>query len=207
MNKKFLSLAAVGLVGSSASLIANPYPTPGTENTALYSFTATTTGDITGYFAGSTASYEETVGLSVNGGAVATFGLDDKTTSVGTAFDFGHVTAGDTLVFVLNTISLNSPPYAYSDPSLNAPYDGTATGHQHVYSFNAAANALYAGSPVGTYVGFEDLPATGSDWNYFDDTFIFTDVSTTTTTVPDSGSTMALLGMAIAGFGLLRRKA
>jgi VPDSG-CTERM motif len=210
MNKKILLLAAVGVTGLSSSLIAGPipYPTPGVENPVTYSFTATASGDVMGYFAGSGAAYDEVVGMSVNGAPVASFGLDDHSSLVGDSFNFGSVTAGDTLVFVLNTLS---PPLglAYSDPSLNGPYDGLGAGpgHNHVYSTGATAGQVYAGSPAGTYVAFEDLPFySPPDWNYFDDTFIFTDVSTTTS-VPDSGSTMMLLGMAMTGLGLLRRKA
>ena len=40
-----------------------PYPNVGTPNPATYTFTATADGPITAYFAGSTASYEEEVGL------------------------------------------------------------------------------------------------------------------------------------------------
>src|SRR5580693_6609526 len=156
MNKKILSLAAVGLIGLSSSLVAGPipYPTPGVENPVTYTFTATATADVWGYFAGSGAAYEEVVGLSVNGAAPVAFGLDDHTTAVGGTFDFGSVTAGDTLVFVL---SLINPPIgnAYSDPSLNAAYDGTATGHNHIYSTDATAGQVYVGSPAGTYVAFE----------------------------------------------------
>ena len=207
MNKKLLSLAAVGLIGSSTSLFAGPipYPTPGVENPITYTFTAAASGDLIGYFAGSTASYTEQVGLLDN--SVMTsggYGLNNKTSAIGSSFDFGNVTAGDTLVFVLNLIS---PPIgnAYSDPSLNAAFDGTTTGHNHIYSTAATAGQIDASIPAGTYVAFEDLPAPSSDFNYFDDTFVFTDVSTTTS-APDSGSTMMLLGMAVTGLGLLRRK-
>jgi hypothetical protein len=207
MDKKILSLTAVGLIGLSSSLIAGPipYPDSGTENPVTYTFNATASGDLVGYFAGSGAAYTEQVGLLDNGVMTSGgFGLNNKTSVVGSSFDFGPVTAGDTLVFVLNLIS---PPIGnvYSDPSLNAPYDGTAIGHNHIYSTSATAGQADPSIPAGTYVAFEDLPATGSDWNYFDDTFVFTDVSTTPS-VPDSGSSMILLGMALTGIGLLRHR-
>jgi hypothetical protein len=65
---------------------------------------------------------------------------------------------------------------------------------------------VFSGSPVGTYIGFEDLPFPGSDFNYFDDTFVFTDVSTTTNGVPDGVSTLGLLGAGLAALLVLRRR-
>jgi hypothetical protein len=47
---------------------AIPYPNVGTPNPAIYTFTATSTGDIVAYFAaGSTAAYDNQLGLLVNG--------------------------------------------------------------------------------------------------------------------------------------------
>jgi hypothetical protein len=184
-----------------------PYPNKGTPNPAVYTFTAAATGDVIGYFGGSGASFDEKVGLLDNGVLTsAGYGLDDHTTAVGASFDFGMVTAGDTLVFVDDVISEGG--FVYSDPSLNVPYDAPGvTNHNHVYSTSALAGQVFAGSPAGTYVGFEDLPFPGSDYYYFDDTFVFTDVSTTTTGVPDGASTMALLGVGVAALFLLRRRA
>ncbi len=48
VNLFLLSLFTIADVNASAI----PYPNTGTENPASYSFTATNTGDITGYFAG-----------------------------------------------------------------------------------------------------------------------------------------------------------
>jgi hypothetical protein len=45
-----------------------------------------------------------------------------------------------------------------------------------------------------------------SDFDYNDETFIFTDVSTTTSTVPDSGSSLTLLGIGFTGICLLHRR-
>src|SRR2546423_11815407 len=83
---------------SSVRAAFAPYPTPGVENPVKYTFTAVSTGTITAYFAGSTAAFENELGMSVNGGAVSTFGLDNHTTAYGTPFNLGSVTAGDSIV-------------------------------------------------------------------------------------------------------------
>ena len=51
-------------------------------------------------------------------------------------------------------------------------------------------------------MGFEDIvPIGNSDHDYIDRQFVFTNVS-----VPEGGMTIAMLGMACASLGLLRRK-
>jgi VPDSG-CTERM motif len=209
MNKKLLSLAIVGLIGSSTSLFADPipYPNSGTENPITYTFTATASGSITAYFAGSTAAYDNELGMLVNGVSTGVIGLDNQSSFLGQSLTLGSVTAGDVLTFVLqnNTLGMN----AYSDPTLNVGYDiDGSVGHNHVYSTPYTATSPIIDSiPVGTFVAFEDLQFPNSDFNYNDEDFVFTDVSVTQTTVPDGGMTISMLGMAFAGLGLLRRKA
>jgi VPDSG-CTERM motif len=200
-----VSALALALAGVSQNAMAQiPYPNSGTPNPTTYVFTAASTGDVVAYFAGSGASFDEQVGMIDTTTSIqSAFGLDDHTSTVGQAFDFGAVTAGDTLVFVdqIETGSMNGD--VYSDPSLNGPWDGTP-GDNHVYSTAASAGEAYSGSPAGTYVAFEDLPFPQSDFNYFDDTFVFTNVATNS--VPDSASTLALLGGAMTGLAALRRR-
>jgi hypothetical protein len=150
------------------------------------------------------------VALSINGGAPGTFGLDNHASTVGDQFNFGNVNAGDTLTFVLSVLAPPlSPPYIYSDPSLNGPYDyGTSgAGANHVYSTSAAAGQISSLIPAGTYVAFEDLPAGSSDWNYFDDTFVF--VNTSVTAVPEASTVLAgallLLPLGAGTIRILRR--
>jgi len=181
MRKVFQLAVGTGLalgLGASAALAATPiYATPGVQNTTTYSFTATNTGDIDAYFAGSTARYDETLTMLVNGVATGVTGLDDHTSSLGQMLDLGHVQAGATLTFLINVITSGNT--WYSNPALNSD------GANHVFS------ASYAGGdhgiPAGTYVGFEDLPGGHSDWNYHDETFVFTDVSTIATTPSPPG--------------------
>ncbi len=179
---------------------AIPYPTTGFENPVTYTFTATTSGHIIAYYAGSTASYENQLGMLINGTlSPSGYGLDNQLgLLLGTAFDLGAVSIGDSLVFVLHNVS----PYginAYSDPSLNGPYDG-GTGHNHVYSTPYTQTSPIIDSiPSGTYVSFEDLAAFDSpDWNYHDENFVFSNVSVVAS--PDAASTLLLLA---GGFGII----
>jgi hypothetical protein len=198
-----LTLAAVSAKASPTI----PYPTPGTPNPVTYTFTATATGDIVAYFAGTGASYTESLGMEDNGVLTsAGFGLGNHSSSVGDSFDLGSVTAGDTLTFV---VDVTSPALGeiFSDPSLNGSYDlNGRAGHNHVYSTPYTDGSLGHSIPSGTYVGFEDLQFPDSDFNYFDETYVFTDVGVTTHTAPDATSSLTLLGMGFAGLGLLRRR-
>jgi hypothetical protein len=204
-----MSLGA--LVFAAAAQVARadpiPYPTSGTPNPVTYTFTAAATGDVMAYFAGSGAAYDEQLGMLDNGVLTASgFGLDDHTSSIGQSFDLGHVTAGDTLTFVLDVISPNLG-LVYSDPTLNSAFDlNGSLGHNHVYSTPyTATSPNYPGIPVGTYVAFEDLQFPLSDFNYFDETYVFTDVAVTSS-VPDSASTLILLGLAVTVLGLFGRR-
>ena len=168
-------LCGLGQVSTAkAAFIA--YPTPGVENPVTYTFTAASTGNVTAYFAGSTASFENILGMSVNGGPVGSFGLDNQSTAYGTSFNLGSVTAGDTLTFVMRNV-VPGLGDLFSKPSLNVPYDGDAQVHNHIYSTAFVTDGII---PNGTFVSFEDLPANSPpDWNYNDEDFVFTNVAST----------------------------
>ena len=199
------SLGLISLTGSARAAIT-VYPTPGIENPVTYTFTATGTGPITAYFVGGTASFGSVVGLSINGAAPLSFGLQNHNSAQGQSFAMGNVTAGDTLRFVLDVSQTDGngpPPSTYllnSDPSLNP------AGENHVYSYAYAGGDF--GIPAGTYVGFEDIsPLADGDTDYDDHQFVFVGVrATPRDTVPEGGLTFTLLGMALAGIGFLRRK-
>jgi len=216
---KTLAFTAAGLIGlaASAQAVPIPYGNPGTINPVTYTFTAIGSGPITAYFVGESAAYGSKIGLSVNGGPVAfsSFGLQNHTggggttsTPYGTSFVMGNVTAGDVLRFLLavDMHNYNGPAtagdvdyYLNSDASLNPG------GDNHIFS------SAYAGDvsiPAGTYVGFEDispLGASNNDRDYNDHQFVFVGVRGVPK-VPDIGGTAVMLGMAIGGLGLLRRK-
>ncbi len=194
-----LALAALAFAGS-ASAGAIPYPGSGTPNPQTYTFTAASTGDIIAYFDGSGASYDEQVGMLVNGVASGVVGLDDHSTAIGQSLDLGSVHAGDTIVFFDKVADISTT--WYSDPSMNSD------GGNHVYSTSAAADQIYSGSPAGTYVGFEDLVFPNSDYNYFDDTFTFTNTVTQTMGgIPEPATwTMMLLGFGGMGAAMRSRR-
>ena len=200
--KTYLSAAAAvagALCASHAVAGAIPYPNSGTVNPVTYTFTAASTGDLTAYFAGSGASYDEQVGLLVNGVQQGPTGLDDHSSSLGQALDFGLVHAGDSLVFFDAVASINNT--WYTDPSKNSD------GGNHVYSTTATAGQVYAGSPAGVYVAFEDLDFNGgSDYNYFDDTFVFTNTSVQSGAPEPATWGMMLLGVAGIGAALRGRR-
>ncbi|MGA2748248.1 MAG: pyruvate-binding protein [Verrucomicrobiota bacterium] len=200
------ALALLAGVAQATAGDAIPYPNVGTPNPDVYTFTATTTGDIVAYFAGSTAGYDNELGLMVNGVSTGVVGLDDHSSYVGQSLDLGSAKAGDTLVFVLQNNTLDEN--AYSDPSMNLSYDNDGSdGHNHVYSTPyTATSPILDGIPVGTFVAFEDLPFPGSDFNYNDEDFVFTDVSVAVNSAPDSASTLTLFGMGLAAVGMLRRR-
>jgi hypothetical protein len=155
-----LALLLCGFANTArADLI--PYPTPGLVNPVTYTFTAVSTGDIIAYFAGSTASFTNELGMMVNGGPVGSFGLNNHLSALGQSFDLGPVNAGDTLTFVMHNL-IPGLGDLYSDPSLNGPYDGGPGGIQHVYSTPYTATSPIIDSiPVGIFVSFEDLRAYG----------------------------------------------
>jgi hypothetical protein len=190
-----------------------PYGNPGVANPVTYTFTATGTGPIMAYFVGESAGYGSDIGLSINGAAPSSYGLQNHTgaggttsTPYGTAFNMGNATAGDVLRFVLrvSTGNYNGPlPVDYvlsSDASLNPG------GDNHVFA------SAYGGDitiPAGVYVGFEDispLGASNNDRDYNDHQFVFVGVRDNPSGVPDGGMTLGMLGMAFAGLGWLRRK-
>jgi hypothetical protein len=156
------------------------------------------------------AGFDNHVGLLVNGVQQSGFGLDDKTSAIGDAFNFGPVAAGDSLIFILN--NLTSGALAYSDPSLNIAYDdpGDTIGHNHVYSTPYTATSHIIGAPgaipAGIYVAFEDEPFPNSDFNYSDETFVVTNVAIASVPEPSSALLAILLNPIVGGAIALKRR-
>ena len=198
---------AVAIVVSARPAAADPIPYPGSGsyNPITYTFTAAADGDVIAYIVGGFfAGYENELGLLINGVDTGITGLNNHTSSVGDSLNFGAVSAGDILTFVLRNLSLGMS--AYSDPSLNVPYDdASATGHNHIYSTAyTGTSPFFPGVPVGTYVAFEDLQFPFADFNYDDESFVFSNVRTS---VPEPAS-LLLFGLGAAGVAArIRRRA
>ncbi len=201
--KKLLGASALsaGLAFAGAAFAGPiPYPNPGTVNPDVYTFTAASDGDIVAYFVGSDAGLEENIGLWVNGVSTGITGLNNHTSVQGDTVDLGFAHAGDILTFAMYIPPASGsplpPPTWVSDPS------GNSDGTQHIYSTDVFAGQAYAGSPAGTYVGWEDLP-NGGDLDYNDDQYIFVNVSTT---VPEASTwAMMLAGFSGLAFAAFRR--
>jgi len=153
------------------------------------------------------------VELIVNGVPTNNVGLLNHSTTTGTEFDLGNVTAGDTLsfaiqVFTSGTYGEGPSSCVYSDPSLNLAANGgidSSGNGQHVYSVNyTQGNGLLGSIPSGVYIGFEDAAVPGADVNYADETYVFTDVGQTGS-LPEPGA-LAVLGGGLAGLAVLRRR-
>ena len=205
MMKNYLQLVTLfiilcfGFVSiSSAKENIVSYQNSGAENIDLYTFTATSSGQINAYFYGSSASYTNTFTLLVNGIATPETSagvLNNQSSNIGDFVNLGSVQAGDVLTFQLNVLSSGNT--WYSDKSLNT--DGT----NHIYSTSFSGDASND-IPSGTLVGFEDLRR-GGDLDYDDEAFVFTNMSVSPIPEPETYG-MLLAGLALVGFTLRCKK-
>jgi hypothetical protein len=195
-NNALVSLCvAATLLGAVATVKASPvpYPTPGTQvsvGDVLYA----TGGDVTVTYLGKGPAvytdflYLSSPGSAFNSPADAIF--NSQLSAVNSTVDLGTFAAGTELVFAM--FVQNTGNTWYTGPgSLNS--DGSVHGY------------VVNGYPTSgsTYVGFEDEALGGTDWNYTDLQF---DVSGAAGSVPETSSTMALLGIGISGLALVGRR-
>jgi hypothetical protein len=195
-NKTSVSLGvAATLLGAVATVNASPvpYPTPGTQvpvGDILYA----SGGDVTVTYLGKgPAVYTDLLYLSSPGSAYNSSAnpiFNSQVSAVNSTVDLGNFTAGTELIFGL--FVQNTGATWYTGPgALNS--DGAIHGYV-VNSYPTAGS---------TYVGFEDEVLGGTDWNYTDLQF---DVSGASGAVPETSSTMALLGMGLSGLALAGRR-
>jgi hypothetical protein len=197
--KPFLSCALFA-VASATTLCAGsiPYGNVG-EITPFVTFTAVSSGDLMAYFYDSGATFNEDLGLFVNGVQQGGYALEDHASSFGDSVNFGHVNAGDDIVFALRVADTNYT--LYSDLFGNPDF----VSHVYTTSFAGETRGDIT-IPAGTFVGFEDSLLPFSDFNYNDEAFVFTNVSSTVVT-PEPGSPLLLAGGALViALGILRKK-
>jgi hypothetical protein len=191
-----VAVAGMPAVSNATPIAANPYPAVGHQNLAQYVFRAQNSGDIVAYFMGTGASYTETLGLLVNGVSTGIRGLNNHTATVGQSLDLGYAAAGSILTFEVDVATTHE--VWYSTALLNNDHIN------HVFSSSYAGSAT---APAGTYVAFEDL-RNGGDFNYYDETFVFTNVSTRPAggaQVPEP-SPLLLVGLGLGLTAALKRR-
>ena len=174
------------------------YPDAGTINPLVYTFVAQETGTVNAYFAGTTALYDEALGLEINGVNTGVWGLDNRLSELGDEISW-NVVAGEVLTFVDYVWGWGTAQYGSNGQPTGGLYALTSDPAQnpdsnnHVYSTSFSSsqnNTLYsmyssqvaATIPNGAFVAFEDeatLPGDPtSNYNYNDLDFVFTNVGT-----------------------------
>src|ERR1700733_7546470 len=208
MRLPLIALVSI-LAAGSAPLFADniPYANAG-QFAPDQNFTATATGNVTAYFYSSDAGDEDKIILwDKTTGAMTAPSLENHSSAVGSSVSLS-VNAGDSLVFILDDVTTGQYFSSVDHFGVASPANYNDDGYNHAYSTPYSGGV--GGIPAGTYIGMEDLgvtglkPLSGSDLDYNDDNFVFTNVSAAATPEP---STFILFGTGLVGAAsALRRK-
>lgn len=223
------ALPSVAIFAAAAMAVpafaAEPVYAPiGTVNAASYSFQAAADGDLTAYFLGGfTRSFTSRLLVVVNGSQLGGPAFNTANTAPGSFVNFGSVSAGDKVEFVLQILqpgsvagqeiwsTLGKSQPSGEDDGLNQIFSANWGGGSFSYQ-DGGFGAIVGGSiPVGnyTFVAFEDIlgfegPRLANDFDYNDHRFAFTNVLNV---VPEPATwTMLISGFGLVGFAMRRRK-
>ncbi|WP_457419180.1 PEP-CTERM sorting domain-containing protein [Roseateles sp. P5_E7] len=192
LTHRLALMGASLLLSAAAHAAPDPYSNVGQEAPSN-SFVAASSGALVAHYTGLAGGNLNFVGVSINGVDGPT-GLSDKSSAYGETFVLGQVTAGDSLVFFIDTTDGTNPALRfYSDKARNGD------GKNHAWATAYAGDTLV---PAGLHIAFEDLNG-GGDFNYADHGIVVTLV--TATPVPEPASWALLLG-GVAGIAALRRR-
>ena len=210
MRLTLFAIASI-LAAATTSLFADNIPyANGGQLAPAQTFTATATGSLIGYFAGSNAGGNDTVELwDTTQNTFSGFLIPNHSSTIGVPSSFLSVNAGDNLVFIISNDSTGQINDSVDNGGI--PTTFSADGYNHAYStpYTGGIDGLPIGL-TGTFVGMEDLsvigldPLVGTDLDYNDDTFVFVDITATAPTAEPS--TFVLLGTGLFGLACLFRR-
>ena len=189
---------------ASMTMMADSIPYPSVDVIPpATSFTAAADGDVTAYYYGGGALFNELFGLYVNGVQQGNWALGSHSSTVGESVDFGPVKAGDKLVLALNVLDTNYT--LFSNPYMNPD------GINHVYTTAfSGATVNDVTIPTGTYIGWEDSLIGFSDLNYNDEDLVLTNVlpkqPSSDTPEPASAWLFCAGALLTLGFGVARKR-
>jgi hypothetical protein len=212
MRLSMLALASL-LAAGTPSLLADPFTpyspvgTPITTSSPVTYNGANGVG-ITAYFYSVSASDTDTISVwddTTKSFLLPTNAFNNQSPSTpGTSVVFTNSSLANGDVLYFDLFNTSYPTDTFSSNTATSP-DGD--NHAYITPFDGTIGSF--GTIVGTYVGMEDLPAGASDFDYNDDTFVFTDVSVNrqnTDPTPEPSS-FVLFGTGLLGAaGVLRRK-